>query len=1541
MGYLKFNYCGFVKQNYSCHIHRWSAMFLRKISLIFIVLVPFYCQCKVIATTYLKQLSIEQGLNQSHVTRLMQDNEGFMWIGTLQGLNFYDGYTVKPVSDPNKILQIQQIETIYQDHNKEIWVSSFPNSNIRINKTLGTFTAIELPFPEKYDVVDSAIVSIIADNHNSLWLSTYHAIFYQGPNKNISFKYDLYPSIGNNEIIRATLNYDDKLLIGTSVGLYTIDKESGDITQIQFLTDEQTKLNANQENDKFNVKGLHLNKEGKLLILTVEGLYQINPEALKLTDKIQNGVLKLDSITIEAQRNIWHLIEHENFYWLATDQGLFKHTKKGIQSHIIKYSDTPWQIIDDNIHHMIEDFEGNFWLSSRNNGAFWWSPQKADIRYYQQTDKQNALSNNTVWSVREDSQNNLWVGTENGINRISADKDTITQFNVSNAKNLRYSKTDVSDIEINDNKVWVMTDGGIKRFDAISNKEEPLLLAPDITTIFNEPGYDLYFTTPKNMLFINEKGMFNFNIETQELKTTEYNTPQQNYKSKIQRILGHNPYNDDEIYMSMIDQIVIYSISSGTTKILHQLPPSDKPRTPSEGVFNDGKRTWISYSGFGIYIIDNQTGKELKHITSEDGLPDNTPYQFLQSKDGFIWTTSNSGLARISPENYHIRVYDTSHGLSSNEFNSNASHVAKNGDFLLSGIKGMMRFDPLAFVEKNKQLAAHNHITKVDLLSRPLHKRYAAYYDHQIELNHNDFGLTLEFSALQYANTNKLKYKYWLEGDSPTPPTVISTNQLLLPKLSTGSSTFKVSVIDYETGLESPAEQLKIKVHPAPYLSWWALTCYTVIILLIIISFYWQNKRKRMALLEAHATLKTNEERLLLSLKGSDSGLWDWDALTNEVFETLIDDHSEGDHTLFEQRLALIHEDDRQNYLQAWNKFIKSPDSVFEAVYRMKLKEKWIWFRDLARITKRDENEKPIRVTGTYTDINQTKEDQDKISLFSDAFQSTRDLVVITDQELNIIDVNQAFYTMTLYQAEQVIGVCPRFIHNDAEQTNTLLNQIVLNLKTNGHWEGEGYITRADGNKLAVLINTTKFVGSDKSIRFVFAITDISKQKEAEAGLKKLANYDSLTDLPNRALLHDRIKHAIEQSQRNKTQFAICFIDLDKFKLINDTLGHDVGDELLVEVADILKQTIRQVDTVARIGGDEFILVIENLKNLDPVYRIAQRIIESMANMDVSQKYQISSSPSIGVATFPSDGHSAHELLKSADIAMYHAKEQGRNNFQFFEVSMNQSAHEKLILETEIKHAIEHNHFTLAYQPKIDLHLGIINGVEALARWTKPDGTPIAPHVFIPVIEDLGLIIPLTEQLIHQALAELEKWQANGYFCSMAINLSAKHLQNYDLPGFIKQVLNQYKLLPNSLELELTEGVLMDDIEAGLAVCRQINDLDVHIALDDFGTGYSSFKYLSQLPIDTLKIDRSFIWKIGDPQNEAIISSIVSLANTLGIKTVAEGVETEEQLAFLQKLNCDWAQGFYFAKPLTSEELQQVLPNQFLSPKHQDVNYDI
>ncbi|HAN55053.1 MAG TPA: diguanylate cyclase, partial [Betaproteobacteria bacterium] len=436
--------------------------------------------------------------------------------------------------------------------------------------------------------------------------------------------------------------------------------------------------------------------------------------------------------------------------------------------------------------------------------------------------------------------------------------------------------------------------------------------------------------------------------------------------------------------------------------------------------------------------------------------------------------------------------------------------------------------------------------------------------------------------------------------------------------------------------------------------------------------------------------------------------------------------------------------------------------------------------------------------------------------------------------------------------------------------------------------------------------------------------------EQARAQMAYLAQHDALTDLPNRILLNDRLAQAMALAHRHGKQLAVMFLDLDRFKHINDSLGHAVGDQLLQSVAKRLTAGVRSSDTVCRQGGDEFVILLADVEHAEDAALSAQKILAALTAPHRIDQLELHVTVSIGISIYPNDGQDVDTLIKSADTAMYHAKESGRNNFQFFEPNMNALAVERHAIESGLRRALERQEFVLYYQPKIDLHSGMIVGVEALIRWQHPQRGLILPEQFVWIAEDCGLIIPIGIWVLGEACRQAQSWQDAGLPpMAVAVNISAIQFRHRDFLQHLTRILKDTGLAPHCLELELTESVLMHDASTTLAVLNGIKALGVRLAIDDFGTGYSSLSYLKHFQIDTLKIDQSFMRDIthasADTADAAIITAVVSMGKSLNQRVIAEGVETREQLAFLQAHGCGEAQGYFFSRPVTAEALLTLL----------------
>jgi len=599
-------------------------------------------------------------------------------------------------------------------------------------------------------------------------------------------------------------------------------------------------------------------------------------------------------------------------------------------------------------------------------------------------------------------------------------------------------------------------------------------------------------------------------------------------------------------------------------------------------------------------------------------------------------------------------------------------------------------------------------------------------------------------------------------------------------------------------------------------------------------------------------------------------------------------------------------------------------DIPLETVQTRHQGERWMHTRKIPLF---DESGQPQYVLGISEDITERRRTEDQAARLGRILErSSNEIYVFDAATLQFTQVNQGALKNLGYTLDEMRSLTPVDLKLmfTPEQFRELLEPLRRGDEDLLSFESEH--KRKDGSLYPVEVRL-QFSSIETPPVFVAVISDITERRQAQERLNYLAFNDTLTGLPNRLLLLDRILQAMLESERHERLVAILYLDLDRFKLVNDTLGHDAGDQLLRSVAGRLSDCVRPGDTVARLGGDEFTVVLANVAHVDDVGRVAQKVLDVFAAPFLLAGQEVFVSSSIGISLYPLDDTNLETLLKNADVAMYHAKDSGRNTFQFYTPELNARTARRLGLETALRHAIERNEFLLHYQPQVDLASGKVTGMEALIRWQRPETGLVSPLEFIPLAEDTGLIVPIGEWVLHTACAQNHAWQEAGLpALRMSVNIAARQFQQQNLAEVVARVLKKTGLDPRWLMLEITESTVMRDAGAAIETLQQIGAMGVGLSVDDFGTGYSSLSYLKRFPLDCLKIDKSFIDDITtNPDDAAIATAIISMAGSLKIKVVAEGVETLAQLNFLRARGCDAMQGYYFSKPLPAAALASML----------------
>jgi diguanylate cyclase (GGDEF)-like protein/PAS domain S-box-containing protein len=683
---------------------------------------------------------------------------------------------------------------------------------------------------------------------------------------------------------------------------------------------------------------------------------------------------------------------------------------------------------------------------------------------------------------------------------------------------------------------------------------------------------------------------------------------------------------------------------------------------------------------------------------------------------------------------------------------------------------------------------------------------------------------------------------------------------------------------------------------------------------------------------EAHQALSKSEERLALALEASELGMWDWNLETDEVHHTHVKElfglEPEYVTAMLSHLKPRIHPDDLPLLLHALVEHLKSRTEDYKVAYRVRHGEgHWVWIEDRGRAVERASSGRVIRMLGTRRDISASHHLEEQRRLAATVFEAASEGIVILDPNYTMLAVNQAFSRVTGYPQKDMKGrhVAELACSRDARRHFQVIHQ---SLEQTDSWQGELVETRKNGELYPqwLQLSVVRDIRGNVS-HIVGFFADLSARRESEERMRYLTHYDELTGLANRSLFKERLREATHRVRQGGRSLALLHINLDRFKLLNDSLGHEDADQLLRQVARRLSSALPEADTIARLSGDEFAVLFDAYGNLSSLARVTSRLLAKLRLPLTVAGQELVISASVGISLLPDSAREMSALVSQSNMAMQHAKHLGGNNFQFYTDSLQASTLERLQLENQLRKAIDEKQLQVFYQPKLCLASGRLNAAEALVRWLHPTLGMIPPGDFIGLAEETGLIGPIGEFVLRQACWQACEWQRQGLVpIRVSVNLSVYQLRQGKLVSLVRQVLEETGLAPQYLELELTESQLLDSVEHIIATFQQLRELGVKLAIDDFGTGYSSLSYLKRFPVDYVKIDQTFIRGLGDGTEDAAITrAIIAMAHSLDLKVVAEGVEDREQLDFLRAHDCDEVQGYLISRPLEAGPAGQLL----------------
>ncbi|GGW74564.1 diguanylate cyclase [Alteromonas halophila] len=1470
-----------------------------------------------------QELNLKDGLSDNTILDIAEDNKGYLWFATMNGLNRYSGYSIK------------------QYYPSDVDQNSLPSGLVR---------------------------SLHVDSKGNLWAGTFEGLArYQPETDNFKVYHKANSALRSNFIQVVTSTYDGNLLLADNSYLYTVNIDTGELTlftetripsHTQTLMAEKNRIwvgTAKQgghiysKNEdilyplaEVNPWSFQLNAASLFDIKVINGKYWLGTDTgLHIFSVDDTAPLTIDnrllgSVSTPKVRTIE---QREDSVWLGTDQGLFfvpdqielssESVSGSITSVNSEFSHLTG-LTQQFIPRIVEDSTGSVWIGTFQ-GVFRYHPRLNAVKLHtNQREFQEIKSGATVWGLAQDQRSNIWFAMQKeGLGKYDKSSGSTTYFPPLTHEDGEQTYWDIV-IDQYD-KIWVASSNGLHIFSHSENEishEKTLFKGTFIDYLYFD-GQQIWLWTDSGLKSIRPSLLKNY------AQTGDSNQFLMSHPLPEGEGIFIPLYKDENnrLWLKQQTGISIYSPQKRT--IVKSLTEQDGVKSLPVNVYETAKNYWLTTRSDGVLRLNKRTLK----VEQKQRREKNNGFIYLSEGAGdFVWYADNAGIHRVDLSRLEISETYSPEQLEFNALNESAVIRLDNGELVFGGSKGFNRvsteveivasqrdeqtrkpdlFEFTVFGERNALTSdLTNHNDDQTLTTKTTSN---ITYDSVRKIDYDESRFSISFGLINALFPSAVSYRYRLAGYDDRWTLSDNSRTAQFNNITFGHYTFEVQA-KASAQQWSDSRTLAINIGRPPWLHSVALGFYALlmtIVLIYIIRQYQMRKTNQQA-------IKESEERLKLTLWSSGDELWDWDVYRGQVYRAntwgTMDFPQDSIRTTGAYE-ANIHPYDIVRVQETLREHLEGKTDFYELAYRAKtFKNQWIWLLDRGKVVQRDHNQQPVRMTGTLKNIHHLKEAEEQLNLFKRSIENISEGVFITNTQFKFISVNNAYCRYTGETREQSLASYLYF-HQYPE---AFTQEIKKTLKTKGNWSGEVESARVNGERYEMELNIDAVHDEDGKIsHFVGVFSDITSRKNTEKELLKLANTDPLTDLPNRSFFQASHQNLVRKS----IPHTLMCLDMDNFKKINDSLGHQTGDILIKQIAKRLQRITGNNATCYRLGGDEFSVLMEEYSDIHTITHYAQSILDNLSRPFVINKQEFVLGASVGIAFYPEDGTSPQEMLKNADTAMYFAKNNGGNSYQFFSGEMNQNAVRQLQIENLIRQGIKDDLFTVYYQPKVDITTGKLVSMEALVRFEHPHKGVVSPGQFIPLAEQTGQIIEIGEQVLRKACADTKRWVNAGLFTGrVAVNISGKQFELPDLDERILKVLNEVGLSPLHLECEITEGTLMESPDAGLQMMQRLRERGIHLALDDFGTGYSSLAYLKRFPLNTLKIDKAFIDDIAHSNvDRHMAAAIINIAHNLGLKVVAEGVEYEEQLTILRSYDCEMLQGFLYSRPITAERFERLL----------------